>query len=111
MASADAEARSRQKEHEEQQAASTVNIAPAEPVALNTRFDLTAYPVKNQTLDQEQQVSHDCHMSAVEQSGFDPASVTYKPAPEVITGYQQSMSKCFIGQGYKVINKKKLAAK
>jgi hypothetical protein len=84
---------------------------PAPVVALNTSFDLTAYPVKSQTLEQQQQVSHDCHLSAVEQSGFDPASVTYKPAPEVIKGYQQSMSKCFTGQGYKVVTKKKLAAK
>ncbi|MDB5982570.1 MAG: hypothetical protein JWQ69_3585 [Pseudomonas sp.] len=84
--------------------------APEPVVALNTSFDLTAYPVKSQTLEQQQQVSHDCHMSAVEQSGFDPASVTYKPAPEVIKGYQQSMTKCFVGQGYKVATKKKLAA-
>lgn len=84
---------------------------PAPVVALNTSFDLTAYPVKSQTLEQQQQVSHDCHLSAVEQSGFDPAIVTYKPAPEVIKGYQQSMSKCFTGQGYKVVTKKKLAAK
>ena len=65
-------------------------------------YDPVAYPQNGQSPQQVELDQYQCYRWAVDQSGFDPASVTYQPAPEVVDLYRQSMGACLIERGYSV---------
>lgn len=65
-------------------------------------YDVLAYPVNGQSPQQIDQDRYDCYRWAVQQSGFDPASATYQPAPEVVQAYRQAQGNCLSSRGYQV---------
>ncbi|KAF0867012.1 DUF6515 family protein [Pseudomonas sp. LD120] len=65
-------------------------------------YDVLAYPVNGQSPQQIDQDRYDCYRWAVQQSGFDPASATYAPAPEVVQAYRQTQGSCLSSRGYQV---------
>jgi hypothetical protein len=65
-------------------------------------YDVAAYPANGQTPEQINQDRYDCYRWAVEQSGFDPAAVTYQPAPAVVQTYRQAQGNCLSNRGYQV---------
>ncbi|WP_367278946.1 DUF6515 family protein [Pseudomonas sp.] len=65
-------------------------------------YDPTAYPANGQSQEQQQQDMYDCHMYGVNQSGFDPQSVTYAPSPQVVDVYRRAMGGCLVARGYSV---------
>jgi hypothetical protein len=38
----------------------------------------------------------------VQQSGFDPRTATYQPAPSVVQAYRQAQGNCLSSRGYQV---------
>ena len=65
-------------------------------------YDVVAYPASGQSPQQVQQDGEDCYRWAVQQSGFDPANVTYAPAPAVVQAYRQAQGNCLSSRGYQV---------
>ena len=65
-------------------------------------YDVVAYPVNGQSQAQVNQDGYDCYRWAVDQSGFDPAKVTYPPSPAVVQAYRQAQGSCLSGRGYRV---------
>src|SRR5450830_1781049 len=65
-------------------------------------YDVVAYPANGQSPQQVQQDGEDCYRWAVQQSGFDPANVTYAPAPAVVQAYRQAQGNCLSSRGYQV---------
>ncbi len=57
-------------------------------------YDVVAYPANGQSPQQVQQDGEDCYRWAVQQSGFDPARVTYAPDPAVVQTYRQAQGSC-----------------
>jgi len=53
------------------------------PPAIAQTNDLMVYPAKGQSADQQKRDRGDCHLWAVDQTGFDPSKVT--PPPSTIT--------------------------
>lgn len=72
----------------------------AQPVS--NGYDVVAYPANGQTPEQVNQDGYECYRWAVEQSGFDPAAVTYQPAPAVVQVYRQAQGNCLSSRGYQV---------
>jgi hypothetical protein len=72
------------------------------PQAVSYGYDVIAYPANRQTPEQINQDRYDCYRWAVEQSGFDPAAVTYQPAPAVVQTYRQAQGNCLSSRGYQV---------
>ena len=77
-----------------------VVVDPPQPVSYG--YDVIAYPANGQTPEQINQDRYDCYRWAVEQSGFDPATVTYQPAPGVLLTYRQAQGNCLSSRGYQV---------
>jgi hypothetical protein len=73
--------------------------APAQP---NNGYDVVAYPANGQSPQQVQQDGADCSRWATQQSGFDPRTVTYQPAPSVVQAYRQAEGNCLTSRGYQV---------
>ncbi|MFC6337837.1 glycine zipper family protein [Pseudomonas sp. CCM 7891] len=65
-------------------------------------YDVVAYPANGQSPAQVQQDGYDCYRWAVQQSGFDPRTVTYAPAPAVVQTYRQAQGNCLGSRGYQV---------
>lgn len=90
--------------------ASTQQYVVVEPPVANPQpqpqpqpgYDVLAYPASGQTPEQINQDRYDCYRWAVQQSGFDPAKVTYPPAQEVIQTYRQAEGNCLSSRGYQV---------
>ena len=72
------------------------------PQQAGNGYDVVAYPVSGQSPQQIDQDRYDCYRWAVQQSGFDPAAVTYPPAPEVVQTYRQAQGSCLSSRGYQV---------
>jgi hypothetical protein len=79
--------------------------APAanpQPQPQGNSFDVVAYPVNGQSPEQVNQDGYDCYRWAVQQSGFDPRTYTYPPAPEVVQTYRRAQGDCLSSRGYQV---------
>ena len=73
---------------------------PSQPQAQG--YDVEAYPANGQSPQQVQQDGYQCSQYAVQQSGFDPRTATYQPAPEVVQAYRQAQGNCLSSRGYQV---------
>lgn len=73
---------------------------PAQPV--NNGYEVMAYPTYGQSPQQQEQDRFGCYRWAVEQTGFDPATARYAPAPEVADNYRRALGACLAGRGYSV---------
>jgi hypothetical protein len=73
---------------------------PPQPQAQG--YDVEAYPANGQSPEQVQQDGYQCYQYAVQQSGFDPRTATYQPAPEVVQAYRQAQGNCLSSRGYQV---------
>jgi hypothetical protein len=77
--------------------------APApQPAPQGNGYDVVAYPANGQSPAQVQQDGYDCYQWAVQQSGFDPRTVTYAPDPGVVQTYRQAQGNCLSSRGYQV---------
>ena len=72
------------------------------PQPTNNGYDVEAYPANGQSPEQVQQDGYQCYQYAVQQSGFDPRTATYQPAPEVVQAYRQAQGNCLSSRGYQV---------
>ncbi|NMX61608.1 DUF6515 family protein [Pseudomonas sp. WS 5079] len=75
---------------------------PPQPAPQGNGYDVVAYPANGQSPAQVQQDGYDCYRWAVQQSGFDPQTVTYAPAPAVVQTYRQAQGNCLSSRGYQV---------
>lgn len=72
------------------------------PAPQGNGYDVVAYPANGQSPAQVQQDGYDCYRWAVQQSGFDPRTVTYAPDPAVVQTYRQAQGNCLGSRGYQV---------
>ncbi|MGH8452745.1 DUF6515 family protein [Pseudomonas sp.] len=72
------------------------------PAPQGNGYDVVAYPANGQSPAQVQQDGYDCYRWAVQQSGFDPRTVTYAPDPAVVQTYRQAQGNCLTSRGYQV---------
>ena len=72
------------------------------PTSQGNGYDVVAYPANGQSPAQVQQDGYDCYRWAVQQSGFDPRTVTYAPDPAVVQTYRQAQGNCLGSRGYQV---------
>lgn len=72
------------------------------PTPQSNGYDVVAYPANGQSPAQVQQDGYDCYRWAVQQSGFDPRTVTYAPDPAVVQTYRQAQGNCLGSRGYQV---------
>ncbi|MBA5979292.1 glycine zipper family protein [Pseudomonas sp. MD195_PC81_125] len=75
---------------------------PPQPQPQSQGYDVEAYPANGQSPEQVQQDGYQCYQYAVQQSGFDPRTATYQPAPEVVQAYRQAQGNCLSSRGYQV---------
>ncbi|WP_339451603.1 DUF6515 family protein [Pseudomonas sp. EA_5y_Pfl2_R50] len=73
-----------------------------QPQPQSRGYDVEAYPANGQAPEQVQQDGYQCYQYAVQQSGFDPRTATYQPAPEVVQAYRQAQGNCLSSRGYQV---------
>ncbi|MGF6170220.1 hypothetical protein M2426_003827 [Pseudomonas moraviensis] len=73
-----------------------------QPQPQSQGYDVEAYPANGQSPQQVQQDGYQCSQYAVQQSGFDPRTATYQPAPEVVQAYRQAQGNCLSSRGYQV---------
>ncbi|EXF95206.1 hypothetical protein HK44_026640 [Pseudomonas fluorescens HK44] len=77
-------------------------VGNPEPQPVSNGYDVVAYPINGQSPEQVTQDGYDCYRWAVQQSGFDPRTVTYQPAPQVVQTYRQAEGNCLVSRGYQV---------
>lgn len=77
-------------------------VPTPQPAPQGNGYDVVAYPANGQSPAQVQQDGYDCYRWAVQQSGFDPRTVTYAPAPAVVQTYRQAQGNCLTSRGYQV---------
>lgn len=77
-------------------------VPAPQPQPQGNGYDVVAYPANGQSPAQVQQDGYDCYRWAVQQSGFDPQTVTYAPAPAVVQTYRQAQGNCLTSRGYQV---------
>jgi hypothetical protein len=65
-------------------------------------YEVVAYPMYNQSPDQQARDHYECHGWAVQQSGFDPASASYAPPAYVADNYRRALGACLSGRGYSI---------
>lgn len=65
-------------------------------------YDPVAWPQNGQSPQQVELDHYQCYRWAADESGFDPATVTYEPAPQVVDQYRRSMGACLVQRGYSV---------
>ncbi|WP_426234975.1 DUF6515 family protein [Pseudomonas sp. TWP3-2] len=73
-----------------------------QPQPTGNGYDVEAYPANGQSPQQVQQDGYQCYQYAVQQSGFDPRTATYQPAPGVVQAYRQAQGSCLSSRGYQV---------
>ncbi|AYG46803.1 hypothetical protein DV532_21945 [Pseudomonas sp. Leaf58] len=79
-----------------------VNPPAGAPAPINGGYDVVAYPMYGQGLQQQDQDRYQCHRWAVNQSGFDPATASYAPPANVTEHYRRALGACFSGRGYSI---------
>ena len=72
------------------------------PQPTGNGYDVEAYPANGQSPEQVQRDGYECYQYAVQQSGFNPRTATYQPAPEVVQAYRQAQGNCLSSRGYQV---------
>lgn len=72
------------------------------PTPQGNGYDVVGYPANGQSLAQQQRDAYDCYRWAVQQSGFDPQTATYAPAPTVVQTYRQAQGNCLGSRGYRM---------
>ena len=72
------------------------------PPQAGNGYDVVAYPANGQSPEQVNQDGYECYQYAVQQSGFDPRTATYQPAPAVVQTYRQAQGDCLGSRGYQV---------
>ena len=77
-------------------------VPAPQPAPQGNGYDVVAYPANGQSPAQVQQDGYDCYRWAVQQSGFDPRTVTYAPDPAVVQTYRQAQGNCLSSRGYQV---------
>ena len=77
-------------------------VPSPQPAPQGNGYDVVAYPANDQSPAQVQQDGYDCYRWAVQQSGFDPRTVTYAPDPAVVQTYRQAQGNCLSSRGYQV---------
>ena len=77
-------------------------VPTPQPAPQGNGYDVVAYPANGQSPAQVQQDGYDCYRWAVQQSGFDPRTVTYAPDPAVVQTYRQAQGNCLTSRGYQV---------
>jgi hypothetical protein len=77
-------------------------VPAPQPAPQGNGYDVVAYPANGQSQQQIDQDGYDCYRWAVQQSGFDPRTVTYAPAPAVVQTYRQAQGNCLSSRGYQV---------
>ncbi|MBK5341918.1 glycine zipper family protein [Pseudomonas sp. TH49] len=77
-------------------------VQPPSPQPQSQGYDVQAYPANGQSPEQVQQDGYQCYQYAVQQSGFDPRTATYQPAPQVVQAYRQAQGNCLSSRGYQV---------
>ena len=77
-------------------------VPSPQPAPQGNGYDVVAYPANGQSQAQVQQDGYDCYRWAVQQSGFDPRTVTYAPDPAVVQTYRQAQGNCLGSRGYQV---------
>ena len=77
-------------------------VTQPQPQPVSNGYDVVAYPANGQSPAQINQDRYDCYRWAVQQSGFDPAQVTYAPSPAVVQTYRQAQGNCLSSRGYQV---------
>ena len=77
-------------------------VPTPQPAPQGNGYDVVAYPANGQSPAQVQQDGYDCYRWAVQQSGFDPRTVTYAPDPAVVQTYRQAQGNCLSSRGYQV---------
>ena len=77
-------------------------VPSPQPAPQGNGYDVEAYPANGQSPAQVQQDGYDCYRWAVQQSGFDPRTVTYAPDPAVVQTYRQAQGNCLGSRGYQV---------
>ncbi|WP_278397124.1 hypothetical protein [Stutzerimonas kunmingensis] len=75
---------------------------PPLPASEATRYDVIAYPAKDQSAERQSRDRYECHTWAVSQSGFEPASARTAPAASVADTYKRALGACLTGRGYSV---------
>lgn len=75
---------------------------PVQPQPVSSGYDVVAYPANGQSPEEVSRDGYECYRWAVEQSGFDPRTVTYQPAPSVVQVYRQAQGNCLSSRGYQV---------
>jgi hypothetical protein len=75
---------------------------PPLPASEATRYDVIAYPAKDQSAEQQSRDRYECRTWAVSQSGFEPASARTAPAASVADTYKRALGACLTGRGYSV---------
>ncbi|WP_283181782.1 DUF6515 family protein [Pseudomonas svalbardensis] len=73
-----------------------------QPQPVSNGYDVVAYPANGQSPEQVNQDGYECYQYAVQQSGFDPRTATYQPAPSVVQAYRQAQGNCLSSRGYQV---------
>ncbi|GAB7529157.1 hypothetical protein PS3A_15660 [Pseudomonas sp. 3A(2025)] len=67
-----------------------------------TEYDPVFSPIAGQTPERVEYDRYQCYRWAADQSGFDPANVTYPPADQVVDVYRRAMGSCLYERGYRV---------
>lgn len=62
--------------------------------------DIIAYPTKGQSANQQGRDRSECHTWAVNQSGFDPATVSQYTTSVMADSYSRAIGACMTGRGY-----------
>ncbi|MBV7480091.1 DUF6515 family protein [Pseudomonas sp. PDM31] len=79
-----------------------VGSAQSQPQSAGNGYDVVAYPANGQSPEQVSRDGYECYQYAVQQSGFDPRTATYQPAPSVVQSYRQAQGNCLGSRGYQV---------
>lgn len=77
-------------------------LANPQPQPQGNDYDVAAYPANGQSTARVNQDQYECYRWAVQQSGFDPRTFTYPPAPQVVQVYRQAQGDCLSSRGYRV---------
>ncbi|MET0848389.1 MAG: DUF6515 family protein [Pseudomonas sp.] len=73
-----------------------------QPQPVSNSYDVEAYPANGQSPEQVNRDGYECYQYAVQQSGFNPRTATYQPAPSVVQAYRQAQGNCLSSRGYQV---------
>ncbi|HWK52219.1 MAG TPA: DUF6515 family protein [Steroidobacter sp.] len=86
----------------DQNAYEVVSPPPGTPEPVVNSDRLYAYPLDNQSPEQQARDRYDCHAWATEQSGFDPSQSGDDLTATQTAYYDRALTACLTGRGYSV---------